>query len=501
MSKSDYDVIIIGGGHNGLVCANILAKKNKKVLICEARGTCGGLINDEITNFVPPISTSVSNSLGRLSLKYQSKSTIALSESGEHIRLNGNQHIDHKSISAFSNKDADRYVEFHRKMSLFSKTLGSFMLSTPPRIMHRSFSDYFKLFKLGMNARLMGKKDFNEFARMIGLNIADELEDNFENPLLQGLIAHDAVVGSNLGPRSPGSLINLLYRMAIHQNSLFGEIYEVEGGCEEIVNSLTSLAEKNRVEIKSSSPVKRCIVENDIAIGVELHNGDKYFAKSIVSNADPRSTYFCLLGTENLDTDVKRRIKHHRAKGRVAKLILNLNQTPEFINCNKEDLQSRMVISPSIDYIEENFNPSKFDKISYDPILEISNSSDNQTMNIQIQYAPFNVEGGWESIKENYTNSVIKLISNYSPNIESYIENKSLITPDNIEKDYLVSGGHWHHGEIQIDQLFMLRPIPGASQYRTHLSGLYMCGAGTHPGGGLSGISGKNAAYAVLEDV
>jgi hypothetical protein len=267
-------------------------------------------------------------------------------------------------------------------MSLFSKTLASFMMSAPPRIMHRSFSDYFKLFKLGLNARLMGKKDFNEFARMIGLNIADELEDNFENSLLQGLIAHDAVVGSNLGPRSPGSLINLLYRMAIHQNSLFGEIYKVEGESNNIIDSLTSLAENNGIEIKASSSVKKCIIENDIAIGVELHNGDQYFAKSIISNADPRSTYFCLLGAENLDTDVKRKIKHHRAKGRVAKLILNLNQTPEFINCDNEDLQSRMVISPSIDYIEENFNPSKFDKISYEPILEISNSAENQTMNI-----------------------------------------------------------------------------------------------------------------------
>jgi len=501
MNKSNYDVIIIGGGHNGLVCANILAKKNKKVLICEARETCGGLVNNEIINFASPLSSNVSNLLGRLSIQYKSKNTIALSESGEHIRLIGNEHLDYESISAFSSKDADRYVEFHRKMSLFSKTLGSFMMSSPPRIMHRNFADYFKLFKLGMNVRLMGKRNFNEFARMIGLNIADELEDNFENSLLQGLIAHDAVVGSNLGPRSPGTLINLLYRMAIHQNSLFGGIYDVDGGFIEVINSLTALAERNNIEIKVSSPVKKCIIEDDVAIGVELHNGDKHYAKSIISNADPKSTYFCLLGTENLDTDVKRRIKHYRAKGRVAKLILTLNQTPEFINCDAEDLKSRIIISPSIDYIEENFNLSKFDKLSSDPILEISIAPDHKTMNIQIQYVPFNIVDGWESVKENYINFVIKLIAKYSPNIESCIENKKFISPDNIEKDFLVSGGHWHHGEIQIDQLFMLRPIPGAAQYRTPLKGLYMCGAGTHPGGGLSGIPGKNAAFAVLEDL
>ena len=190
--SDNFDVIVIGAGHNGLVCANILAKKNRKVLICEARENCGGLVEESITNFVPQIPLSVSSSLGGLPVKYKAKSTIALSESGQHIRLVGNQHIDHKVISGFSSKDADRYVEFHDKMSSFSKALGSFMMASPPRIMNNTFSDYFKLFKLGMNVRMLGKKKFNEFARMIGLNIADELEDNFENTLLQGLIAHDA---------------------------------------------------------------------------------------------------------------------------------------------------------------------------------------------------------------------------------------------------------------------------------------------------------------------
>ena len=456
--SDNYDVIVIGAGHNGLVCANILAKKNRKVLICEARENCGGLVEESITNFVPQIPLSVSSSLGGLPVKYKAKSTIALSESGQHIRLVGNQH---------------------------------------------TFSDYFKLFKLGMNVRMLGKKKFNEFARMIGLNIADELEDNFENTLLQGLIAHDAVLGSNLGPRSPGSLINLLYRMATHDNSIFGGIYEIDGGSKAFVDTLLDISNKNKVEIKTSSSVKRCITENDKAIGVELHSGEKIYAKKIISNADPRSTYFCLLGTENLDTDVKRRIKHHRSKGKVAKLSLSLNKQPEFINCDKNDLESRMVIAPSIDYIEEAFNPSKFDKLSMEPILEMklkNSDQSNPVLDIQVQYASYGAQEGWDKIKDNYVDAVIKLIGKYAPDIQSCIETKTIVTPDDIEKNFYVSGGHWHHGEIQIDQLFMLRPIPGASQYRTHLDGLYMCGAGTHPGGGLTGIPGKNAAQAILED-
>ena len=211
---------------------------------------------------------------------------------------------------------------------------------------------------------------------MIGLNIADELEDNFESTLLQGLIAHDSVLGSNLGPRSPGSLINLLYRMAIHGNSLFGGIYEMDGGSESLISALIEKCKKSNVEIKTSSFVKNCIVEDDKAIGVELHNGEKIFAKTVIFNTDPRSTYFSLLGAQNLDTDVKRRIKHHRSKGRVAKLTLKLNKMPEFNDCDEIDLNSRMVISPSIDYIEENFNPSKFDKLSSEPVLEMCMKKD-----------------------------------------------------------------------------------------------------------------------------
>jgi phytoene dehydrogenase-like protein len=504
MSEKKYDAIIIGGGHNGLVCANILAKKNKKVLVCEARENCGGMVNHEIINYVPSIPNSVSQSIGGLNLKYNSKSTIALSESGKHIRLIGNQHLDHATIAKFSTQDADRYLEFHDKMSQFSKALGKFMLDSPPRIMNNSFSDYAKLFKLGLNVRMLGKKRFNEFARMIGLNIADELEDNFESTLLQGLIAHDSVLGSNLGPRSPGSLINLLYRMAVHGNSLFGGIYEMDGGSETFISALLDKCSKNNVEIKTSAVVKQCLIEDDMAVGVELNNGEKFFAKTVVSNADPRSTYLCLLGAQNLDTDVKRKINHHRSKGRVAKLSLQLNKMPKFNDCDDADLNSRMVISPSIDYIEENFNPSKFDKLSSEPVLEIclkKDSNNNSSLDIQVQYAPYKVNGGWENIKNDYVNSIVKIISKYSSNIESCIENKTFITPDDIEQNYHVSGGHWHHGEIQIDQLFMLRPIPGAAQYKTHLDGLYLCGAGAHPGGGMHGISGKNAAKVVLGDL
>ena len=177
---------------------------------------------------------------------------------------------------------------------------------------------------------------------------------------------------------------------------------------------------------------------------------------------------------------------------------------PEFNDCDEIDLNSRMVISPSIDYIEENFNPSKFDKLSSEPVLEMCMKKDETSapfLDIQVQYAPYKAHGGWENIKNDYINSIIKIISKYSSNIESCIDSKAFITPDDIEQDYHISGGHWHHGEIQIDQLFMLRPIPGAAQYKTHLDGLYMCGAGTHPGGGMHGISGKNAAIVVLGDL
>ncbi|MDA9137302.1 NAD(P)/FAD-dependent oxidoreductase [Pelagibacterales bacterium] len=505
-----YDVIIVGGGHNALICANVLAKKNKKVLICEARETCGGLLTNDLTNFTPSFSNKVKSEIDNISVDHSSVSTIALSETGHHLKLTGNIYEDKKTLEQLAPEDVDRYFKLQKKLSLFSKTLGSFMHSSPPRILHKSFSDYFKLFKLGLNVRLMGRNSFNEFARMIGLNIADELEDNFKNTLLQGLISHDAITGSNLGPRSPGSLINLLFRMANHDNSLFGGIQQVKGGVNAVMKSLEENVIKRGVEIKTSSSVKRCIIENDQVKGIELDDGTSIHANTVISSADPKSTYLCLLGAEHLDTDFKRRIKHYRAKGRVSKLQLVLSKIPQFTNLESKDLSQRLVISPSIDYIEENFNYSKFENLSPEPILELSVPSvedellchnGNHIMNVQIQYAPFNVKGGWENKKAECINNVLTTLEKYAPEIRSCILEQEFISPNDIEKNFNVSGGHWHHGEIQIDQLFMLRPIPGAAQYKTPVSGLYMCGAGTHPGGGMTGIPGKNAAHEVLKNI
>ena len=335
-------------------------------------------------------------------------------------------------------------------------------------------------------------------------------EDNFKNTLLQGLISHDAVTGSNLGPRSPGSLINLLFRMANHNNSLFGGIQQAKGGVNAVIKSLEDNVVKRGVEIKTSSFVKRCIIENDQVKGIELDDGTLIHADTVISSADPKSTYFCLLGAEHLDTDFKRRVKHHRSKGRVSKLQLTLNKVPEFKNLESTELSQRLVISPSIDYIEENFNYSKFENLSPEPILEFSIPSleddtlcqDGQhIMNIQIQYAPFNVKGGWENKKTECIDNVLTILEKYAPGIKSCISRQDFISPNDIEKNFNVTGGHWHHGEIQIDQLFMLRPIPGAAQYKTPVNGLYMCGAGTHPGGGMTGIPGKNAAHEVLKNI
>jgi phytoene dehydrogenase-like protein len=270
---TNYDVIIIGGGHNALVCANILAKKNKKVLICEARDTCGGLATNDLSNFTPDFCSKVKSENDNIAINHSPVSSIALSETGHHLKLTGKEAEDRKTLEQLAPEDVERYFKLQKKLSLFSKTLGSFMHSSPPRLLHKNFSDYFKLFKLGLNVRLMGRNNFNEFARMIGLNIADELEDNFKNTLLQGLISHDAVTGSNLGPRSPGSLINLLFRMANHNISLFGGIEQAKGGVNAVIKSLEDNVVKRGVEIKTSSFVKRCIIENDQVKGIELGNG------------------------------------------------------------------------------------------------------------------------------------------------------------------------------------------------------------------------------------
>jgi phytoene dehydrogenase-like protein len=343
---------------------------------------------------------------------------------------------------------------------------------------------------MGWKIRKLGKTNMREFLRIVGLNIADELEDNLSDDTLMGLLAHESILGSNLGPRSPGSILSLLYRQAM-QNGLFtSEQYDFH----QLIPSLEKNCINQGVDIKINASVKKIITTNNQATGVILKNEEKIDAGIIISNADPKTTYFDLLGTEPLDTDFIRRAKNIRTKGNIAKLSITLKDKPIIKNIEKEKMNAKFIYAPGINYIERSFNAIKYDKYNENLCFEFHHCANVIAANIY--YVPYvkNTTHAKESLIQQSINSLKPFISNLE------IENAELLTPNEIEEKYHVTGGHWHHGDLEIDQMLMMRPFYGSAQYATPIKNLYLCSAGTHPGGGITGINGRNAAKKIMGD-
>jgi len=485
----NFDVIIIGAGHNGLVAASYLSKKGKKVLVIEKNENLGGLA--EYANSLNCISPIIKKELNiNVTNVDQTNHIISLEDNQNHTVLE-----DNNGKLSFLNTNADeddkqKILSIINNYKLFSKTLGSFMFQKPPRVKSGKKSDLLQLFSMGWKIRKLGKKNMRELLRIIGLNIADDLEDNLKNNNLMGLLSHEAVLGTNLGPRSPGSILTLLYKHAINNNIFNLKKIEVA----EYINQLEDYCNKNTVEIIKSSEVKKILTQNNSVTGVQLTNDEVFESKYVMSNTDPKTTYLNLLGAEILDTDFIRRTKNFRNKGNVAKLELVLENEININNIDK-NMFGKFIYAPSIKYIEHAFNANKYNKYSENPCLEFYVNQNTITANVY--YVPYLLNSNHEE------NEIIKrcvsVLSQFIP--EMKISKEKLITPNQMAEKYNIAGGHWHHGDLEIDQLLMMRPFYGSAQYSTPINGLYLCSAGTHPGGGLTGINGINAAKKVIGDL
>jgi phytoene dehydrogenase-like protein len=343
---------------------------------------------------------------------------------------------------------------------------------------------------MGWKVRKLGKKNMRELLRVIGLNIADDLEDNLSNDNLMGLLSHEAVLGTNLGPRSPGSILTLLYKQAINNNVFNLKNIEVA----DYINQLEKSCNKNSVEIIKSTEVKKILTQNNSVTGVQLNNGEIFESTCVISNTDPKTTYLNLLGAEILDTDFIRRTKNFRNKGNVAKLELVFEND---ININGVDnnMYGKFIYAPNIKYIEHAFNANKYNKYSENPCLEFY--VNKNILSANVYYVPHLANSNHQ--ENEIIKKCISILSKFIPDMK--ISKEKLITPNAIEAKYNVAGGHWHHGDLEIDQLLMMRPFYGSAQYSTPINGLYLCSAGTHPGGGLTGINGINAAKKVIGDL
>ncbi len=516
---SAYDCVVIGGGHNGLACAAYLARAGRSVLVLEAAERLGGAAVTR--EFAPRFRVSAGAHLlhqmparliEELALEQhglrwaaQSLPTAALAPEGAALLLGGSGPA---SIEGpVGREDAGAYARFAALMQRFAVVMNPMLEAVPPRLGHDSWTDRLSLMLLGWRIRRLGRRDMRELLRIVGMNAYDLLKEHFQAPLLQGALGFDAVLGTNFGPRAPGTVMTLLYRLAAQHGAGARGLALPAGGLGAVTDALAAAARAAGAEIRLSAPAARVMVSADRACGVTLQSGESITASAVISNADPKTSFLGLVGSEHLDTAFVRRVHHLRTRGLAAKLHLALDGLPAFSGLPAAAHGARLLIAPSLDYVEHAYNHSKYGEHSAAPALEITlpTHSDpglapkgKHVLSAIVQFAPYEVGGGWAGQREAFTQRLIDQLDGYAPGLRSLVCGRELLTPPDMEREFRISGGHWHHVDLALDQFYAVRPVPGATQHRTPLPGFYLCGASCHPGGGVMGIAGRNAARQVI---
>lgn len=501
-----YDTIIIGAGHNGLICAAYLARSGQKVLLLEAAAANGGLAADR--EFAPGFNGAVAHAVTHFSeqitkdLRLESfgfeadtpAALVGLDVDGKHVTIHAG------GVTGAGEEDTIAYGTYEQQLQRFARALRPFWLKTMPRIGKNSVAELLTFAHLGLRIRRLGKRDMQELLRIAALPVRDLMDENFSNELLKATLSWDGLAGAKLAPRSPNSaVLTMLYRMAGQSSK-----------ASTLIKALTAAATDAGVEIRNNQAVDRILITGSEtglqAVGARTRDGDEIAAERVVSAADPKRTFLEMVGVENLDIGFTNRIRRLRCDGYVAKLNLALDSLPEFGGV--KDPRDRMIIAPTMDSLEFAFDNAKYGELPDDPVMEVSIPSIGDTtlapagkhvLSANVMYVPYNLKGGWtDAARLRISTAAIDVLTRYAPSLREQILHQEFLTPADIEQQYRVTGGHWHHTEMAMDQMLMMRPTYEAAQYSTPLPGLYLCGAGCHPGGGLSGAPGHNAAREIL---
>ncbi|HME39109.1 MAG TPA: NAD(P)/FAD-dependent oxidoreductase [Steroidobacteraceae bacterium] len=515
-AQARYDCIVIGGGHNGLVCAATLARGGRSVLVLEAGAQVGGaaLTREFAAGFrvsagahllhLMPAELLRELKLESHGLEWAARGmpTTALVPGQPTLSLSGGAGGERLSPA-----DEAAYAAYQARMQRFAAALVPVFSRVPPRLGTTGWADRLALLRTALQIRRLGRRDMRELLRIGGMNVYDLLEENFESPALKGALGLDAVLGANFGPRSPGTVLTLLYRLVAESAAGPSGLSQPRGGMGALCNALAMAAGAAGATIRTGVPVAQIRVDNDRACGVLLESGESIDAGSVISSADPKTTFLRLLGPRHLDAGFVRRVNHIRSRGLAAKLHLALNHAPPFSAVSEASLRGRLLMAPSLRHIENAYNHAKYGEYSAAPVMEITVPTMNDpalaprgqhVLSAIVQYAPYALKEGWQSGRQRFMDVAIDTLEAAAPGLRACIIGAELLTPADIEQEFRISGGHWHHGELAFDQFLMVRPVPGAAQYRTPVGGLFLCGAGCHPGGGVMGIAGRNAAQAVL---
>ncbi len=522
-----YDVTIIGGGHNGLVAACYLAKSRLKTLVLERREKVGGgAVTEELhpgfrcstlDHAAGPLSAQVAAdlNLSRFGLEMITPEArvLALSPDGRSLCIYNDVARTVSEIEKFSSKDATSYPEFANSFARIGRVLSPLISMTPPSIDQPTATDLWQLGKVGLAFRGLGKKDEYRLLRWGPMAVADLVGEWFETELLRATVAARGINGAFAGPWSAGTSLGLLWQAAMDGNAIGPAAY-AKGGMGGLSEALASAAKAAGAEIRTGAGVAGVAGVDGEAPKVVLEGGEEIESRVVVSNADPRTTFLNLVDPVDLDPNFLLKMRNYRAPGVAAKINLALSGLPQFSGINGSDPKSKLAgrihIGPEIDYLERAFDASKYGEFSAEPYLDITLPSisdpslappGKHVMSIHVQFAPYKLkEGDWMGRRDEFADNVIGQLEKYAPGLRDSILARQVITPRDLEETYGLSGGHIHHGEQSLDQFFTFRPLIGYAQYRTPLKRLYLCGAGTHPGGGITGLPGANAARELARD-
>jgi phytoene dehydrogenase-like protein len=526
MPETKRDMVIIGGGHNGLVTAFYLAKAGFKPLVLERRPQIGGAaITDEfhpgfrcstLAHTAGPIRPDIVRDmqLEKHGLRFITPETslTALSPDGRALTLYQHENKSTQSIADFSQRDAAKYPEFKKSLGKISKVVAEVLATTPPDIDHPSGGDLWSMLKTGRSMRSLGKRDMYRALRWGPMAVADLVAEYFETELLRAVIAARGIFGTFLGPWSAGSALQLLIRAAGDSHPA-GSSFFAAGGMGALTQAMASAAKAAGVEIRTSAEVIEIRVKDGAATGVLLSTGEEISAKTVISNADPKRTLLKLTDPTHLSPDFVHKLQHYRGNGTVAKVNLALSSLPTFSalkNVDGNALRGRIHIGPEIDYLERAFDESKYGNFSRQPYLEATIPSltdptlapeGKHVISIYMQYAPYKLKGHWEDQRKALGQTVVQTLAQYAPNLPEMILTHQIITPLDLEEVYGLTGGHIFHGDLALDQFFTMRPLLDWARYRTPIENLYLCGSGTHPGAGLTGGSGANAAKEIVKHI
>ncbi len=525
MSKA-ADTIVIGAGHNGLVTAAYLSKAGQKVLVIERRDVVGGAAATE--EIFPGYQVdSGAHRLGGLSRRVIADLGLAAHgleilpadptcftpvEEGPPLVLWRDRDRTAQAIREISEADGKAWVLFTELIGKAAGFLEAAWTTTPPDVTGNDLGDLWSSAKLGLKLRGLGKKDMVEVMRILPMSIYELMDEWFESDLVKGTLAASAVSGLCQGPMAGGTVYALLHHH-VGAAGVMRPTQRVRGGIGRLSEALVAACRQYGAEVRTGAPVDGILLESGVACGVVLGDGAQLSARRVVSSADPRTTFFDLLDPEAISPDFADKISHIRYRGVCAKVHLALGGLPDFA-CQPGSgphLNGVISISPSLEYVERAYDDAKYGRVSEAPCLEVSIPSltdpgiapdGKHLMSIVMQYAPYSLrEGQWDDATRGaLLDTVVRTLARYAPRIDSLIEDRHVLTPLDLERRFGLPEGNIYHGEMTLDQLLFMRPVPGASRYRAPVPGLYLCGSGTHPGGGVTGVPGFNAAREILKD-